>query len=255
MANGNGRIVTQQSLDAIVWDVCDIMRRSNCAGALQYVPELTWILFLRILDEREHAEAQEAAAVGTDFTPSLAEPFRWRDWAAPPPKANGNGTALFVDPRQGHKRAELIEKSGAFFGFVNDKLLPHLQSLKHQPNATVRQKVISEIMSGVERTRVDTERNFQDVLDELHPITVDAVDPTHVFALSQVYEGLLLRMGEKNNDGGQFFTPREVIRAMVQAVAPSVGESVYDPCCGTGGFLAQAYEFMAGSLGDGATAG
>jgi type I restriction enzyme M protein len=133
--NGTGKVVTQQSLDAIVWDVCDIMRRSNCAGALQYVPELTWILFLRILDEREEAEAQEAAAVGGEFTPSLAEPFRWRDWAAPPPKANGNGAGLFIDPRQGHKRAELVEKSGAFFGFVNDKLLPHLQGLRDQPNA------------------------------------------------------------------------------------------------------------------------
>lgn len=79
---GNGKAATQQSLDAIVWHVCDIMRRSNCVGALQYVPELTWVLFLRILDEREEAEAQEAAAVGDAFTPSLAEPFRWRDWAA-----------------------------------------------------------------------------------------------------------------------------------------------------------------------------
>jgi len=72
------------------------------------------------------------------------------------------------------------------------------------------------------------------------------VDPTHVFTLSQVYEGLLLKMGEKGNDGGQFFTPREVIRAVVRVVAPRIGESVYDPGCGTGGFLAQAYEHMAG---------
>lgn len=67
---------------------------------------------------------------------------------------------------------------------------------------------------------------------------------THIFTLSQVYEGLLLKMGEKGNDGGQFFTPREVIRIVVQAVAPHVGETVYDPCCGTGGFLAQAHDYM-----------
>jgi len=73
------------------------------------------------------------------------------------------------------------------------------------------------------------------------------VDPTHVFTLSQVYEGLLLQMGQKNNDGGQFFTPREVIRAMVRVVDPKVGETVYDPGCGTGGFLAQAFEHMAGA--------
>jgi type I restriction enzyme M protein len=59
-----------------------------------------------------------------------------------------------------------------------------------------------------------------------------------VFPLSQVYEGLLLKMGEKGNDGGQFFTPREIIRAMVRVIDPKVGETVYDPGCGTGGFLA-----------------
>ena len=75
-------------------------------------------------------------------------------------------------------------------------------------------------MSGVERTRIDTERNLLDVLDKVHEISAETVDPTHVFTLSQVYEGLLLKMGEKGNDGGQFFTPREIIRAMVQVIDP-----------------------------------
>src|SRR5579884_3461720 len=80
----NGRrLLTQQSVNAAVKSICDIMRRSNCAGALQYVPELTWILFLRILDEREAQEQAEAEAVGVPFTPSLESPYRWRDWAAP----------------------------------------------------------------------------------------------------------------------------------------------------------------------------
>lgn len=99
-----------------------------------------------------------------------------------------------------------------------------------------------------------TERNFLDVIDKVHEISSEAVDPTHVFTLSQVYEGLLLKMGERGNDGGQFFTPREVIRAIVRAVAPKVGEAVYDPACGTGGFLAQSYEFMRDRLGASATA-
>src|SRR5438034_4550314 len=82
--NGNGRrLTTQQSVNAAVKSICDIMRRSNCAGAMKYVPELTWILFLRILDEREAREADEAAALGLPFVPSLAAPYRWRDWADP----------------------------------------------------------------------------------------------------------------------------------------------------------------------------
>ena len=78
-------------------------------------------------------------------------------------------------------------------------------------------------MTGVERVRIDTERNFLDVLDKVDQLTTEAVDPTHVFTLSQVYEGLLLKMGEKGNDGGQFFTPREVIKAMVQVDRPQGG--------------------------------
>ena len=118
-----------------------------------------------------------------------------------------------------------------------------------EPQATPRQKVISEIMSGVEKTRIDTEKNLLDVLDKVHEITNEGIDPTHVFALSQIYEGLLLKMGEKGSDAGQFFTPREVIRAMVRAIAPKIGETVYDPCCGTGGFLAQAAEYMQPKIG------
>ncbi len=92
--------------------------------------------------------------------------------------------------------------------------------------------MISEILSGVEHVRVDTEKNFLDVLDKVHEIRHENIDTSHIFALSQVYEGLLLKMGEKGNDGGQFFTPRQVIRVMVKAVNPQVGQTVYDPGCG-----------------------
>ena len=230
-ANGK-RLATPQSVNAAIKAICDIMRRSNCAGALQYVPELTWILFLRILDEREAREAEQAEAVGAECRPSLVAPYRWRDWAAP----------------DGAKRTELqLATFGAFFGFVNGDLIPHMKKLREMPNATSRQKVISEIFSGVEHTRIDTERNLLDILDKVHEISSETVDPTHVFTLSQVYEGLLLKMGEKGNDGGQFFTPREVIRAMVRVIDPKIGETVYDPGCGTGGFLAQSFEHMAGA--------
>lgn len=232
------KTTTRSGLDSAIWSVCDILRRSNCAGALQYVPELTWILFLRTLDETEEIEAANAAAVGAAFQPSLATPFRWRDWAAP----------------EAPERKRLVESgTNAFYDFVNARLIPHLKGLRDRPNATPRQKVMSEILSSVDRTRVDTQRNLLDVLDKIHEISLDTVDDTHVFALSQIYEGLLLKMGEKGNDGGQFFTPREIIRALVEVVAPKVGETVCDPCCGTGGFLAQAYEHMRKGLGDNAT--
>jgi type I restriction enzyme M protein len=238
--NNNGKKLNgQQNVNAAVKSICDIMRRGNCAGALQYVPELTWILFLRILDEREEREHHEAEAVGVPFKPSLEAPYRWQDWAAP----------------DGQKRKELQEGTlGSFFAFVNGELLIYLKGLKNKPAASPRQKVISEVMTGVERVRIDTERNFLDVLDKVNEITVESVDPTHVFTLSQIYEGLLLKMGEKGNDGGQFFTPRQVIKAMVRVIDPDIDETVYDPGCGTGGFLAQSYEYIKEKLGNKMTA-
>lgn len=221
---------TQQSMDSAIWAICDVMRRGNVASALQYVPELTWILFLRILDETEDREAGEAEAVGARYTPSLKKPYRWKDWAA---------------PDSDNKRKQLVEgETRAFLAFCNNDLIPHLKGLRKKPQASPRHKVISEIMSSVERVKIDTEKNLLDVLDKVHEITNEGVSDQHVFTLSQVYEGLLLKMGEKGSDAGQFFTPREVIRAMVRAIDPRIGETVYDPCCGTGGFLAQASEHM-----------
>lgn len=227
--NNYRKITSRQSLNAYIKGICDIMRRSGRAGALQYVPEITWMLFLRILDEREERESEQAKALGVEFTPSLEYPYRWQDWAAP----------------EGKKRQELqMGTLGGFMSFVDGDLLLTLKGLRDRPGATARQKVISQVFSSIEKTGIDTERNLLDILDKVDELSLEQVDETHMFTLSQVYEGLLLKMGEKNNDGGQFFTPREVIRAMVKVIDPKVGETVYDPCCGTGGFLAQAYLHM-----------
>lgn len=232
-AKTNGKtLATQQSVNQAVKAVCDIMRRGSVTSAIQYVPELTWLLFLRVLDETETNEAAEAAVLGKRYTPSVTAPYRWSDWAAP----------------DGAKRLELEGRpQGQTFAFVNGELLPHLRGLETQPEATARQRLISEIMRGVDQVRIDTEKNLLDVLDKLHELSNATTDQTHVFMLSQVYEGLLLKMGEKNNDGGQFFTPREVIRAMIRVLDPRIGETVYDPGCGTGGFLAEGYGYMRGA--------
>jgi len=133
---------------------------------MQYVPELTWILFLRVLDDQEQAAQDEAEAVGARFTPSLQPPYRWRDWASP----------------KGAKRKALeAGKLGDFFGFVNGDLIPYLKSLAHNPNATARQKIIGEALSGVEKTRIDTERNLLDVLDRVDALNLHAADGTHMF--------------------------------------------------------------------------
>lgn len=234
--NSNGRILSDQSsMNSYIKSICDIMRRDKTKGAMQYIPELTWMMFLRILDEKEQEEEMQCKAVGKSFTPSLKAPYRWRDWGSP----------------DGKKRKGIQEKGklGDFLDFVNQDLIPHLKSFEKNKNATIKQKIISQIFRKIEKTQLVSERNLLDVLDRIQHLTSENIDDTHQFPLSQIYEGLLLKMGEKGNDGGQFFTPREVIRAMVRAIAPKLkvrgrDATFYDPCCGTGGFLAETFVYL-----------
>jgi len=160
MSLTNGKtLATQQSVNSTIKSICDIMRRSNCAGAMEYVPEITWLLFLRILDERDRYEAEEAEAVGAGFTPAIVGPYRWRDWADP----------------AGAKRKQLQTAClGAFFAFLHNDLLPYLRALKNGPGATPRQQIISEVLSNVLHTRVDTEYNLWEVIDKIHAIRDDS---------------------------------------------------------------------------------
>ena len=112
-------IASTQSLSAFVKSICDVMRRSNCASALQYVPELTWILFLRILDAQEQRDQEKAEAVGASFTPALRAPYRWQDWAAPWSDKPEHPKTPEGKPF-GWKRQELVAAGdGRLFDFIN----------------------------------------------------------------------------------------------------------------------------------------
>ncbi|MFB1487002.1 MULTISPECIES: hypothetical protein [unclassified Thiocapsa] len=178
---------------------------------------------------------------GRDFTPALVSPYRWQDWAAPYSDAPDH--PLTSDGRpQGWKRRELIALGdGRLINFINKSLLPHLHRLDlsldgtPNPSASRKQRILGRIMTAVERVRVDSETNLADILDRVHRLSIGHIDDTHFFTLSQVYEDLLLKMGEKNSDGGQFFTPREVLdddqlpdsvlRLPAEGVAESTEES------------------------------
>ena len=222
MKNGNGQ--NGSSLKATIDAVCDILRSNGCAGAMQYAPELTWMLFLRFLDWREKEDELLAKDHDKDFSPLVAAPYRWRDWAA----------------KDGKQRALLWNKgSGAILSFVRKRLFPSLRGLQNADN--LRQKVIGKIFADVGNTRINNETGLLNALGRLDDIKID---PGNAFPISQAYENLLLDMGTHNSDSGQFFTPRAVVRAMVRAIDPKIGETVLDPCCGTGGFLAEAHEYM-----------
>ena len=226
--------MTQDQVGDTIWRICDIMRRSNYSGALGYLADLSWLLFLRLLDEREERDAERNRALGLPVRRVLSSEHRWRSWAAP----------------GGQLRQRLaVGERGGVINFVNDALLPYLRTLGDRRNATPLQKAVSEVVSGVSEIGIDGQKNLLDVLDLIHTIRIDQTDRDSVFALSQAYERLLLEMGQTNKDAGQFFTARVVVRALVKAVDPQFGETVYDPCCGSGGFLVQAYEHMREKLG------
>src|SRR4051812_35850130 len=112
-------IASTQSLSSFVKSICDVMRRSNCASALQYVPELTWILFLRILDAQESRDEENAEAVGSKFAPALRSPYRWQDWAAPFSVKLEHPQTPEGKPF-GWKRQELFAAGdGKLFDFIN----------------------------------------------------------------------------------------------------------------------------------------
>ena len=214
--------------------LADLMKASEIPRPLQYAPELAWIFALRFLDECETREATEAEAQGMPFTPTLAAPFRWQDWAAPDA------------PTRSGKKSRVAK-------FVQQSLLPVLKALKNKPNATPRQRVVSEIVSGVEHSRIEPEANLLEVLDTVHELGRETVDESQLFSaataespLAQVFDGLLLKMGGKLQDGAQFFTPPAVVHTMVRMLALKAGNAVYDPACGTGGFLVAAAAAMPG---------
>jgi type I restriction enzyme M protein len=238
-----------QALNEAVWRICDVLRSAGVGSALRYVPELTWILFLRVLDEQEAMDREEADALGLTFSTSVVSPYRWQDWAAP--WSDKSDAKTFDGKPLGWKRRKLQEgKRGDYFAFVNGELLPYLRGLRDSPGATAKQRIISEILSPIKQVSIDTESNFADVLDRVHALHLAGADPQHQFMLSQVYEGLLIKMGEKNSDGGQFYTPRELIRAMVRVIDPKIGQTICDPCCGTGGFLAESAEHVRRRVGE-----
>ena len=175
-ADSSGKaLITQQSVNAAVKSICDIMRRSNCAGAMQYVPELTWILFLRILDERETREAEEAEAVGAEYTPSLKAPYRWQDWAAPGRRLSGENS----------RTATL----GAFFGFRQRRAASPPEGLRDSRARRPARRSSARscpASSGLGSTPSGTSSTCS---TRSHEISDENIDPTHVFTLSPGLRG------------------------------------------------------------------
>lgn len=209
---------TRESLANDIWRACDILRRdNNCGGVMEYVEHLAWLLFLRFLDAQESIWEHEAAIEGRSYTRILDGQLRWDNW----------GNRKLKD----WNADELIR-------FIHGTLLPSLQNLSGNSLRETIRSIFSERTVIVAASGY----NLKDVLEIINQIDFTSQDD--IFTVSHVYEDLLRRLGNENKLAGEFYTPRPVIRFIVELVAPQLGETIYDPAAGSCGFLAQAFEYL-----------
>jgi type I restriction enzyme M protein len=224
--------MSREQLANDIWRACDIMRRdNNCGGVMEYVEHLAWLFFLKFLDEQETIFEAKANVAARPYTRIISGQYRWSDWV---PRALGHKRG-----KNGRRtKPEWSGKQVMRFIHDHDGLLTHLVSLSGSPER--------DIIAGVFNDRniivCASPYNLKDVLDIVDGI--DFTNPDDIHTVSYVYEDLLRKLGQENRLAGEFYTPRPVIRFVVQVIAPQIGETVYDPACGTCGFLAEAYEQM-----------
>ncbi len=211
-------------------NIDDILHKdAGCTSELDYTEQSSWLLFLKYLDALELDKATEAALQKKSYTHIIDEKFRWSTWAAPR-GANGK-----IDHNRAATGADLID-------FVNQKLIPYLRSFKEKATSpdTIEYK-IGEIFSEISN-RVQSGYNLREVIDHIDELEFGAQTQKH--ELSHLYEAKIKNMGNAGRNGGEYYTPRPLIRALIKVVDPKIGETICDPAVGSAGFLCEAYEYL-----------
>ncbi|MBI5015417.1 MAG: SAM-dependent DNA methyltransferase [Deltaproteobacteria bacterium] len=221
--------MSREELANDIWRACDIMRRdNNCGGVMEYVEHLSWVLFLKFLDEQEEVFEAEAGLKGRTFTRMIEGKYRWSAWV---PKALGKR-------QKNGKRGSPEWDGDKLMQFVRGDLIPHLASL----SGSSERELIAGVFSDRNVIVCASPFNLKDVLAIVDE--VDFQNPDDIHTVAHVYEGLLQKLGNENKLAGEFYTPRPVIRFVVQVIDPQIGETVDDPACGSCGFLAESFEYM-----------
>ncbi|MEH2079229.1 MAG: N-6 DNA methylase [Nostoc sp.] len=223
-------ITTAQKLGSVIKSARDIMRTDKgLNGELDRLPQLTWIMFLKLLDDSEKLHEVEAELEGISYKPTIQPPYRWRDWAA-----NENFTGDHLKSFINNDEAISPE------GIKGAGLLAYLRNLKSKTGRD-RADVIAKVFKDV-TNRMISGTLLWDVLSKVNEIHFDKSEEVNL--LSTLYESMLKEMRDAAGDSGEFYTPRPVVRFIVQVMEPKLGETIFDPACGTGGFLVEAYEYL-----------
>lgn len=212
-----------KNIDDVLW------KEAGCTTELDYTEQTSWLLFLKYLDGLEQDKADEAALEGKKYTFILDKPYRWEEWAAPKSK----------DGQLDHNKSMTGDD---LRDFVDQKLIPYLHGFKEKatgPN-TIEYK-IGEIFAEI-KNKISSGYNLREIIDHIDELRFRSQTEKH--ELSHLYEAKIKNMGNAGRNGGEYYTPRPLIRAMVQVVQPKIGETVYDGACGSAGFLCEAFDFM-----------
>lgn len=221
---------TAHQLGSIIKSCRDIMRKDKgLNGDIDRLPMLTWIMFLKFLDDMEQVRQAEAKLAGKRYHPTIESPYRWRDWAA---KAEGiTGPELIAFINQDEAMRPDGKRGAGLFAYLRS--LESLNGDRRDVVARVFQGTINRMVNGY---------LLRDVINKVNDIHFGSKDEIHT--LGHLYETMLREMRDAAGDSGEFYTPRAVVKFIVTVVDPRLRETVLDPAAGTGGFLVEAFEHM-----------
>jgi type I restriction enzyme M protein len=200
---------------------------SGSATELDYVEQTSWILFLKYLDDLDEIKKTESALAGKKYKYILDEAFRWNTWAAPK-TADGK-----IDHHKALDGDDLND-------FVNLKLFTYLKKFKAEEPNTIEYK-IGEIFSEL-KNKISSGYKLREILNIVDDMHFRLYEEKH--ELSHLYEAKIKNMGNAGRNGGEYYTPRPLIKTIVKVVAPKIGETIYDGACGSAGFLVEAYNYL-----------
>jgi type I restriction enzyme M protein len=212
-----------KNIDDVLW------KEAGCTTELDYTEQASWLLFLKYLDDLEQDKSSEAVLEGKKYAYILDKPYRWESWAAPKDK-HGE-----LDHNKAVTGDDLRD-------FVNGKLFPYPHGFKQKATGsnTIEYK-IGEIFGEI-KNKIQSGYNLREIIDHIDELRFRSQAEKH--ELSHLYEAKIKNMGNAGRNGGEYYTPRPLIRAMVQVVKPRIGERIYDGAVGSAGFLCEAFSYM-----------
>jgi type I restriction enzyme M protein len=216
-------------------NIDDVLRKeAGCTTELDYTEQTSWLLFLKYLDDLEQDKSTEAALEGKKYTRILDGSYRWATWAAPKGK----------DGKLDHNKAMTGDD---LRDFVNGKLFPYLHGFTAKasgPN-TLEYK-IGQIFGEI-KNKIQSGYNLREIIDHIDELRFRSQAEKH--ELSHLYEAKIRNMGNAGRNGGEYYTPRPLIRAIVKVVKPRIGERIYDGAVGSAGFLCESFDYLSAKQG------